>query len=204
VSDGSIACVETGPNLARLVPKEVAEIFGNPPVLSFEDRQAYDHLMAQLVLEWKPGNITEWMFVRDIADISWEICRHRRAITNVFAISFRDALAGVLMDVLPKSWDWLERSEHSKVVTDAWFEGPKQQAKVKSELAKYGLDPEAVVAQTYNIRGKVLDKLHRLLALAEARRTAITRNFNEYRAMSTLSEKPRVESEEIALVPDPA
>ena len=86
MSDGSITCVETGPNLARLVPAEIAEIFGNPPVLSLEDRQAYDQLMARLALEWKPRNITEWMFVRDIADISWEIFRHRRAIANTFAV----------------------------------------------------------------------------------------------------------------------
>jgi hypothetical protein len=204
VSDGSITCVETGQKLSRLVPADIAEIFGNPPVLSFEDRQAYDHLMARLVLEWKPGNIAEWMFVRDIADISWEIRRHRRAITNVFAISFRDALAEVLTDVLPNSMPWVERSELSKVMADMWFEGPKQQKKVKSELMKYGLDPEAVVAHTYTVKAEVLDKMHRLLALAEARRTAITRNFNEYRAMSSFSEKPVVDSEEIALVPNSA
>jgi hypothetical protein len=200
----SVAYVDAEQTPSRVIPAEIAEIFGNPPVLSFEDRQAYDQLLAQLVLEWKPHNITEWMFVRDIADISWEIRRHRRAITNVLAFSFRDALAEVLMGVLPKSKDLLKRSNLSKVMADAWFEGPKQQAKVKSELAKYGLDPEAVVAQTYTVRSEVLDTLHRLLALAEARRTAITRNFNEYRAMSSLSEKAVVDSKEIALVPDSA
>jgi len=52
--------------LVARYPAEIAEIFGNPPVLSTENRQAYDELMTQLVLEWKPRNITEWMFVRDI------------------------------------------------------------------------------------------------------------------------------------------
>jgi hypothetical protein len=46
--------------------------------------------------------------------------------------------------------------------------------------------------------------LHRLLALAEARRTAITRNFNEYRVMSPLRESPVVTAEEVALVPNSA
>jgi hypothetical protein len=75
---------------------------------------------------------------------------------------------------------------------------------VKAELKSYGLDPEAVVAQTYYTKGDVVDRLHRLLALAEARRTAITRNFNEYRAMASLSEKPVVDSKEVALVPSSA
>jgi len=198
VSDGSITCVETRPNLARLVPADIAEIFGDPPVLSFEDRQAYDHLIAQLVLEWKPRNITEWMFVRDIADISWEIFRHRRAITNVFAISFKQALERVFYNELDDDYG------RAKYLACAWFEGPQEQQEVKSELAKYGLSPEVIVAQCYSIKGGQLDKLHRLLALAEARRTAVTRNFNEYRAMSPLSEKPVVDSEEIALVPNSA
>jgi len=116
------------------------------------------------------------------------------------------------MDVLPKgggarisgSRAWSERSEQSEVLADAWFKGPEQQKNVKAELMKYGLDPEAVVAQTYSTKGGVLDKLRRLLALAEARRTAITRNFYEYRVMAPLSEKPVVDSKQVALVPNPA
>ena len=165
-----------------------------------ENRQAYDQLVKQLVREWQPRNITEWTFVRDIADISWEIFRHRRAIAGVFAISFKEALAGVFIDVLPGHRRSLlpEDSEalrsqfrQAEALADAWFEGPEQQEQVKSELAEYGVTADAVVAQTYSVRGDVLDKLHRLLALAEARRTAIARNFNEYRAMTPPSDKPR-------------
>ena len=64
MSEGSLTSVETRQNLSRLIPPEIADILG--PVLSTENRQAYDALMTQLVLEWKPRNITEWMFVRDI------------------------------------------------------------------------------------------------------------------------------------------
>ena len=52
---------------------------------------------------------------------------------------------------------------------------------MKSELAKYGLTAEAIVAQTYVLRRDELAMLHRLVAAAEARRDTITRNFNEYR-----------------------
>jgi hypothetical protein len=212
MSEVSLTSAEAPQNLSRVVPAEIANIFGHPPVLSTESREAYDALMAQLALEWKPRNVTEWMFVRDIADISWEIFRHRRAIAGVFAISFKEALAGVFIDVLPGYRRSLlpeceaksAQFRKAEALADAWFEGPERQELVKSQLAKYGLDPEVIVAQTYSVRGEVLDKLHRLLALAEARRTAITRNFNEYRAMSSLSEKPVIDSEKITLVPDSA
>ena len=64
MSEGSLTSVEIRQNLSRLIPPEIADILG--PVLSTENRQAYDALMTQLVLEWKPRIITEWMFVRDI------------------------------------------------------------------------------------------------------------------------------------------
>jgi hypothetical protein len=75
---GSLTSVEARQNLSCVVPAEMADIFGHPPVLSTENRQAYDAMMTQLVLEWKPQNIIGSMFVRDITDISWEIFRHRR------------------------------------------------------------------------------------------------------------------------------
>src|SRR5262245_55988759 len=198
MSEGSLTSVEARQNLSRVVPAEIADIFGHPPVLSTENRQAYDALMTQLELERKPRNITECMYVRDIADISWEIFRHRRAIANLFAISFKTALRAVLNDVLPD----FDRYHTVQGLAEAWFKGPQEQEKVKSEMAKYGLTAEAIVAQTDVLRRDELDKLHRLLAAAEARRDAIIRNFNEYRAISSLGQKPVAEVEQVALVPN--
>jgi hypothetical protein len=186
-----------------LIPPEIAEILGDPPVLITEDRQAYDQLMAQLALEWKPRNINEWMFVRDIADISWEILRHRRAIAGVFAITFKKALAMIASDVLRTNRLDPGRLQ-ANALAESWFEGADQREQVKSQLAKYGLDAQAIVAQTYILMADALDKLHRLLALAEARRTAVARNFHEYRAMSPVRESPVVDAEEVALVPSSA
>jgi hypothetical protein len=206
MSEGSLTSVETRQNLSRLIPPEIADILGHPPVLSTENRQAYDALLTQLVLEWKPRKIIGWTFVRHLADISWEIFRHQRAIANLFAISFKTALKAVLTDVLPEEGckPWFDHYDTVKGLAQAWFEGPQEQEKVKSELAKYGLTAEAIVAQTYVLRRDELDMSHRLLAVAEARRLAIIRNFNEYRAMSSLGQKPVVEAEQAALVPNSA
>jgi hypothetical protein len=172
MSEGSLTSVETRQNLSRLIPPEIADILGPPPLLSTENRQAYDALLTQLVLEWKPRNIIGWTFVDDLANISLEIFRHRRAIANLFAISFKTALRAVLTDVLPEEGckPWFDHYDTVKGLAQAWFEGPQEQEKVKSELAKYGLTAEAIVAQTYVLRRDELHELHRLLAVAEARR----------------------------------
>src|SRR6516164_3359344 len=121
MSEGSLTSVEARQNLSRA---EIADVFGHPPVLSTENRQAYDALMTQLTLEWKPRNITEWMFVRHMTDTSWEIFRHRRAIANLFAISFKTALRAVLTDVLPeegcKPWFDHYDAADAELVEDAF------------------------------------------------------------------------------------
>jgi hypothetical protein len=40
-------------------------------------------------------------FVRDIADLGWEILRLRRAMASLLEIAFKEALAGVFVNVLP-------------------------------------------------------------------------------------------------------
>jgi hypothetical protein len=206
MSEGSLTSVETRQNLSRVIPPEIAEIFGHPPVLSTENRQAYDALMTQFALERKPRNFTEWIFVLDMTNTSWEIFRHRRAIANVFAVSFKTALRAVLTDMLPEEGckPWFDRYDTAKGLAQAWFEGPQEQEKVKAQLAKYGLNAEAIVAQTYVLRRDELDKSHRLLAVAEARRIASIHYFNEYRAMSSLGQEPVAEVEQVALVPNSA
>jgi hypothetical protein len=204
VSEESVTCFEIPPLASRLIPTELIELLGNPPVLITESRGAYDRLQAQLAVEWKPRNVSEWMFVRDIADISWEIRRHRQAIAGVFAVSFRKALEDIFINVLPRESRIIDikLQEQAARLANAWFEGPAEQRKVKLELAKYGLDAEAVIAQVYIVRADKLEILHRLLSFAELRRTAVVRNFNEYRAMSPLSQNSVIAPKELAVVQD--
>jgi len=54
LSNPSLSCLEAPGALSNLVPAEIAEIPGNPPVFITESRQACDQLMTQLVLEWTP------------------------------------------------------------------------------------------------------------------------------------------------------
>src|SRR5262249_36371802 len=179
MSEGSLTSVETRQNLSRVIPPEIADILGHPPVLSTENRQAYDALMTQLVLEWKPQNMIGWMFVRDITDISWEIFRHRRAIANLFAVSFKTALRAVLTDVLPEGGckPWFDRYDTVKGLAQAWFEGPHEQEKVKAQLAKYGLSPEAIVAQSYALRRDELDKV---VSFSCRRRGKAHRDYSQF------------------------
>ena len=154
------------PNYSTVIPADIAAIFGPPPVLATEPREAYERLFIELVLEWGPSKTTEWLLVRDIADLSWEILRLRRVIASVLKISFREALAAVFANVLPRRSLTPNHFSKAAALADAWYAGPEQQEKAKSALAKYGLDAQAVVGQAFILRCDELEKIERMLAAA--------------------------------------
>jgi len=66
--------VEIGTHVA--VPAEIRTLFGEPLPLATEDPDQYHTLLAELAREVKPKDIIEWLWVKDIADLSWEILRY--------------------------------------------------------------------------------------------------------------------------------
>ena len=71
-SDNNKASIET------LVPVEIRDMLGEPPLLATEDPNQYDALLAVLAREVKPSDFIEWLWVKDIADYTWDIIRYRR------------------------------------------------------------------------------------------------------------------------------
>ena len=88
-----------------------------------------------------------------------------------------------------------------EALADAWYEGPEGQKRVKSELAKYGLDPEAVVGQAFVLRGDELEKIDRMLTRVEVRRTAMMQGFNGYRATWPVGQIAAIEPQQVPLIP---
>jgi hypothetical protein len=61
-----------------LIPDDIQDLFGDPPVLRGEDENLYDTLMVQFTKLVEPKDLIEWWWVKDLTDHSWEIRRLRR------------------------------------------------------------------------------------------------------------------------------
>src|SRR6476660_2119417 len=62
----------------RCVPPDIEVLFGAPPLLSTEDPRLYRDMLDRFVGSVEPRNVIEWLWVKDIVDLSWEIARLRR------------------------------------------------------------------------------------------------------------------------------
>ena len=62
----------------RSIPADIQALFGDPPLLSTEDPARYRDMLDRFAESIAPRNIIEWLWVKDIVDLSWEIPRLRR------------------------------------------------------------------------------------------------------------------------------
>jgi hypothetical protein len=60
------------------VPPDIQALFGDPPLLSTEDPHLYWEMLDRFAGSVEPRNVIEWLWIKDIVDLSWEIARLRR------------------------------------------------------------------------------------------------------------------------------
>jgi len=141
-------------------------------LLGTESQQDYEHFRTAIHDEIAPNGPIEALFVQD--KHSWEIQRLRDAKTQLIKISIPAAINRLLnreSDItFPLVQDYGSR----------WFEGKQEQAKILEQLACYGLDEKAIIAQAIKMVPEN-EALDRRLAALEVRRSKTFRDLAEFR-----------------------
>jgi hypothetical protein len=85
-----------------LIPNDIAALFGYAPTLKTEDDEIYWNCMERFVKCVEPQDVIEWLWVKDVVDLSWEILRLRRLKIDLIewpAPGSEDTELGVLMEL---------------------------------------------------------------------------------------------------------
>jgi len=166
-------------------------LFGAPPLIAGENRDAYEDLGAQIAAAVKPSDILEEIWLYDIVDLTWECFRLRRLKANVLNAAACQGLETVLnslvspTEALALASDWATRE------VDAI-------KRVGELLASAGLPMDAVMAETLSIRLADIERIDRMIATAEARRGATLREVDRHRATLALQMRRAVDEAEDA------
>jgi hypothetical protein len=59
------------------IPAHIVELLGTAPLLEDEDPQQYQALLSEIARTVKPANVMEWLWVKDIVDLTWDTIRYR-------------------------------------------------------------------------------------------------------------------------------
>jgi|SRR5580704_779209 hypothetical protein len=57
------------------IPEDIREIWGGPPLLRNESAETSEKLAGQISQAVGPIDVIEWLWVKDVLDLSWEIRR---------------------------------------------------------------------------------------------------------------------------------
>src|SRR5215475_6717231 len=72
------------------IPNDIAALFGYAPTLKTEDDETYWKFMERVIKCVEPQDIIEWLWIKDVVDLSWEILRLRRLKTDLVEIDRED------------------------------------------------------------------------------------------------------------------
>jgi hypothetical protein len=64
------------------VPAHVVELLGPASLIKGENPNQYGALLSEVARTVKPADIMEWLWVKDIVDLTWDILRYRRLKAN--------------------------------------------------------------------------------------------------------------------------
>jgi hypothetical protein len=157
-------------------------------VLDNEDPAAYEEIFTRISAAVKPVDFLEEIWVRDVVALVWEAFRLRRLKTCLLETAAPHGLARVLSSFLPDAT--------AEEIATGWAGRDGERVKqVEGLLDQAGLTMEHIIAETLADRIDDIERIDRMIASAEQRRSAMLREVDRHRA--SLASRLRLASDEV-------
>jgi hypothetical protein len=175
------------PVVASAEPSAAGELL-LASVLENEDPEAYDEIIARISAAVKPADFLEEIWVRDVVALVWEAFRLRRLKTCLLNTAAPGGLARVFSSFLPYAT--------VKEIAAGWARGDGEHVKqVEGLLDQTGLTMEHIIAEALAARIDDIERIDRMIASVEQRRSAMLREVDRHRA--SLASRLRLASDEV-------
>jgi hypothetical protein len=173
-------------------PKELVHLFADPPVARSERREDYESLFAAIAAAAKPADAIAWMFVRDIADLLWEMRREKRLKLYVIKAAEIYVVEQLLAPPLPPSKPRADGSFNffpiypgpdgqAREEARQWACGdPEVRLEIDKKLADGGDDASSILFRGLQRSHSQIDAIDKRIATYEQRRTALSRAIEQH------------------------
>ena len=157
-------------------------------LLENEDTAAYEEIFTRISAVVKPADFLEEIWVRDVVALVWEAFRLRRLKTSLLETAAPYGLARVFSSFLPDAT--------AEEIATGWAGRDSERVKqVEGLLDQTGLTMEHVIAETLAYRIDDIERIDRMIASAEQRRSAMLREVDRHR--TSLASRLRRASDEV-------
>jgi hypothetical protein len=164
-------------NIKRPIPRvditDIKFLLGPPPVLTTEDPHRYWELFERFADEIAPSSIVEWIWLKDIVDLTWEIARLRRY--RVIWIEFQRGWANLEIKHAR------EHADDPALFRDKGPLFPMTPDKIEERRNLGSFDTESHSAFLVHGELKSYEAFEKLLKSAELRRDRVLRELDSRR-----------------------
>jgi hypothetical protein len=161
------------------IPAEFRRFFDKPPILINENRGSYEQVLKGTIETIEPQNKFEWLLVKDIVDLTWELRRLGKMKAALVNVTWKEAVRMVLESLLDGNPD--ERRRAAQEHAEAYFT-EEGRTSVLTILGRHELTEDAIAAQAMAIRLPELDIIDRQMERARVSRMAIARDIQHHRS----------------------
>ena len=151
------------------------ELLGKPFLAKGETLEQYKELEESLMARLKPHDAQEYIWVKDVVDLQWELLRMRQ-----IKIKYLNARTwqGLKIFLQERDVDTLEAQKLSKL----WMENnPRALTLVKKMFTDWAADESDILASTYMRFIENMERIDRMIIGLEARRNAALREIERHR-----------------------
>ena len=159
-------------------------------LLPSESAEEFVSLRARFISEIKPRGAIEEIYVGEVAHFVWDTIRLRRIRVGIIQNAIPAALRAILdqlfidpenRDLLIHSINRQKAQRADKDLSVAWLYDPEARNEVKDRLGKFGLDENAIEAEAFRMFCADLERVEKMLAIAESGRDRALRFIADYR-----------------------
>jgi len=173
------------PPLPPVAPAHIRPLLGPPWLVDGEEPQLYEELLARAGAALEPQDVIDWLLVRDVVALSWEIQRGRRHRDALVRLGRKRAMVKILGEVYPRTafgWPY-ERDREIEALASKWFAGSKKAEKtIQNMLAGSSLALPDIASQTLSANAEELDRIDRQTQRQEERRDRLLQQIERRRA----------------------
>jgi hypothetical protein len=162
------------------IPTDLVEFFDDPPLVGDELLEDYRTFFGAIVVGLKPVDVIDWLYIKDVVDLSWQIRRERRVLADVIKSFQTEVVRQRLKETVDVS-DTLQaatyRIFHASDYAREWANDPAARSKIDARLASKGYSPASGLAEAYMRGASQIDAIDKRIASYEARRMGIVREI---------------------------
>ena len=171
-------------SVTRLVPTDILELLGDPPLVRGEEPEDYDRLFNQLAATIDPQDFVDWIYTKDILDLVWEIKRWRIIKSAFFdneLMRSGSRLVGELLEDDTGGYVFDAENKAKQLVVGSNIGDPESQRKLNQLLVTNGLSQQAILSHALILKLNDIERLEKLIASAEKRRDDLLKSIEARR-----------------------